>query len=96
MVYDHIIKQNGIYYRSGEEVPDAAEEASPLPFSDENIEFETDQEKRYTKSEINRMPIAELQNLAAEVGMEKAFETSGAQLKKNLIEYFKTGTSMPL
>lgn len=88
MVYDHIIKQNGIYYRAGEEIPDAAEDESPLPFSDKDIEFETKTEKHYTKSEINRMSLAELQNLAAEVGVENAFETNGGQLKKILIELF--------
>lgn len=36
MVYDHIVKSNGIFYPAGVEVPDFVE---PLPFSDlDNVE----------------------------------------------------------
>lgn len=60
-----------------------------LPFSDNEIELENDSvEKKYTKSEINRMSTAELQNLAAAEGIENAFETSGNELKKILAEHF--------
>ena len=60
-----------------------------LPFSDNDIELEEDSvEKKYTKSEINRMSTAELQNLAAAEGVENAFETSGNELKKILAEHF--------
>lgn len=44
--------------------------------------------KQYTKTEINRMSTAELQNLAATEGVENAFETSGNELKKILAEHF--------
>lgn len=44
--------------------------------------------KQYTKTDINRMSTAELQNLAAEEGIENAFETSGNELKKILAEHF--------
>lgn len=58
-------------------------------FSDNDIELEEDStEKRYTKSEINRMSTAELQNLAAAEGIENAFETSGSKLKEILAERF--------
>lgn len=60
-----------------------------IPFTDDDIELEEySAKKQYTKSEINRMSTADLQNLAAEVGIEDAFETSGNELKKKLIEYF--------
>lgn len=60
-----------------------------LPFSDNDIELEEDSAgKKYTKTEINRMSTAELQNLAEAEGIEKAFETSGNELKKILAEYF--------
>lgn len=60
-----------------------------LPFSDNEIELENDSmEKKYTKSEINRMSTAELQNLAAAEGVENAFKTSGNELKKILAEHF--------
>lgn len=60
-----------------------------IPFSDNEIELENDSvEKKYTKSEINRMSTAELQNLAAAEGIENAFETSGSKLKDILAEHF--------
>lgn len=60
-----------------------------LPYSDNDIELEGDSaRKKYTKTEINRMSTAELQNLAAAEGIENAFETSGNELKKILAEYF--------
>jgi len=60
-----------------------------LPFTDNDIELEEDSaKKKYTKSEINRMSTAELQNLAASEGIENAFETSGSKLKDILAEHF--------
>ena len=44
--------------------------------------------KKYTKSEIQRMTTAELQNLAAAEGIENAFETNGNELKKILTQHF--------
>lgn len=46
------------------------------------------EEKIYTKSEIQRMATADLQNLAATEGIEDAYETSGNELKKILTEHF--------
>lgn len=64
-------------------------DSEPLPFSDDDITLESGAEqKHYTKTEINRMTTAELQNLAAVEGVENAFETSGGELKKILIEHF--------
>lgn len=61
-----------------------------LTFSDNDIELEEDSaEKKYTKTEINRMSTAELQNLAAAEGIENAFETSGNELKKILAQHFE-------
>lgn len=90
MVYDHMVKVNGQYYQAGEDVPeiDTAEGESSLPFSDDDITLETKEDKQYTKTEINRMSTAELQNLAAAEGIENAFETSGNELKKILTEHF--------
>lgn len=91
MVYDHMVKVNGRYYQVGEDVPeidDMAVGENSLPFSDDNITLETKEDKQYTKTEINRMNTAELQNLAAAEGIENAFETSGNELKKILAEHF--------
>ena len=43
---------------------------------------------KYTKTEINRMPIAELKRVANELGVEGANDMNGAELKKALIELF--------
>lgn len=53
------------------------------------IEDKPTEEKQYTKTDINRMPLSELQMLAAEVGIDNAFDTSGGELKKLLIEHFR-------
>lgn len=50
--------------------------------SDEN-------QKKYTKTEINRLSTADLRELAKEYGIEDAENTSGANLKKILIEKFR-------
>lgn len=42
----------------------------------------------YTKTDINRMSTAELQELAENEGIEGAHEKSGGELKKMLIEHF--------
>lgn len=91
MTYDHMVKVNGKYYQTGEEVPNIknmAMDTSSLPYSDSEIEFESQKYRQYTKTDINGMSTAELQNLAAEEGIENAYETSGRELKKVLIEHF--------
>ena len=45
--------------------------------------------QKYTKTEINRMPLAELKKLATEKGVDGADSMSGAELKKALIELFE-------
>lgn len=91
MVYDHMVKVNGQYYQAGEDVPeieDMAEDESSLPYSDDDITLETQEDRRYTKTDINNMSTEELQNLAAAEGIENAFETSGNKLKDILKEHF--------
>ena len=76
MKYPYIVNKNGIWYPAGEEVPQEI-----------NIQEEK-QEKKYTKTEISRMNVAELKELAIEIGVENVSETSGSELKKILIEHF--------
>ena len=76
MKYPYIVNKNGIWYPAGAEVPQEI-----------NIQEEK-QEKKYTKTEISRMNVAELKELATEIGVENASETSGSELKKILIEHF--------
>ena len=51
------------------------------------VDVETE-ETTYTKSEINRMPIAELRKLADSNGVEDVKNKSGSELKKILIKHF--------
>lgn len=91
MIYDHMVKVNGKYYKAGEDVPENSSKAvkeTSLPYSDAEIELETKENKTYTKSEINRMSTSDLQNLAAAEGIEDAYEKSGNELKKILAEHF--------
>lgn len=91
MVYDHMVKVNGKYYQSGEDVPeitDMAENEDSLPFSDEEITLETKEDKKYTKSDIQRMNKAELQELAKNSGVEGAEEMTGQELKEYLLSVF--------
>lgn len=92
MVYDHMVKVNGKYYQPGEDVPEImymAEDENSLPFSDNDIELEENSaEKKYTKSDIQRMNKAELQELARNTGVEGAEEMMGAELKEYLLNVF--------
>lgn len=90
MKYDHMVKVNGVYYQAGQEVPgnQMAEEKEPLPFSDDDITLETKEDRIYTKTDINSMKTADLQDLAAKEGIENAYDTSGSELKKILSEHF--------
>ena len=77
MKYPYIVCKNGVWYPTGTEVP----EDNP------NIKTENGQ-NQYTKTEINRMSTAELQELALENDIDGADEMTGAELKKVLIEKF--------
>ena len=89
MKYSHTVKYNGRYYRPGEDVPEetmqtagAEDIGSPrIP-----VEKEVEDGKRYTKTEINQMKTAELQELAAENGVKQAHDMTGSELKSLLIE----------
>lgn len=88
MVYDHMVKVNGQYYQAGEDVPEVnytAEDENHLPFSDNDITLETQEDKRYTKTDINRMSVSELRKMALNAGVDGADEMTGAELKEYLI-----------
>lgn len=46
---------------------------------------EEKEELSYTKTDINRMPVAELRELASENGINGVEDMSGAELKKEII-----------
>ena len=94
MVYDHIVKYNGKFYRTGEYVPDDTDAVGKIAQDDTDAvvemppHFERKSETKYTKSQISTMSTADLQSLANSVGIENAFDISGRDLKKILIERF--------
>lgn len=84
-----MIHRNRKRKKEREMTSDGINQEENLPFSDSDIESEEySAQKQYTKSDIQRMSTADLQNLAAEEGIKDAFETSGNELKKILIEHF--------
>lgn len=79
MKFDYKVKYKGKWYLPGEEI---SEDTKTV------VKEEAPETTGYTKTEINRMPTADLQKLAAEHGVAGAEEISGAELKKILIEKF--------
>lgn len=82
MIYDHIVKYNGTYYAAGSDVP--VETNNFEVKQDTNVE----NEESYTKTDINKMPIAELKDLAISIGITDAENKTGSELKKSLIEFY--------
>ena len=74
--YPYIVNYNGVWYPAGSEVPAGASFAESI----------SEEQKTYTKTEINRMSTADLKSFAAENGIEDAEIKSGSELKKLLIE----------
>lgn len=84
MKYDHMVYKDGKLYKPGDDVPDeilSLDENEPLPFTPEPEVTQT-----YTKTDINRMNVDELRNMATEYGIPNAGLTNGTELKKLLIE----------
>ena len=75
MIAQNSMKMNGKWYKAGEEISLAKPQAEA-------------KQNQYTKTEINRMTTAELQELALENDIDGAYEMTGAELKKVLIEKF--------
>ena len=75
MIAQNSMKMNGKWYKAGEEIS--------LAKPQEEVK-----QNQYTKTEINRMSTAELQELALENDIHGAEQMTGAELKKVLIEKF--------
>jgi Fe-S cluster assembly ATPase SufC len=98
MIYNHLVKYNGVYYPAGTDVPvgvnpvedKKAEEVKEKNFLDEFAETVAEDRNAkkiiYTKTEINRMSTADLKKLAKENGIDD--DLSGAEIKKALIAKF--------
>lgn len=85
MVYNHLVKYNGVYYPAGTDVPVGV---SSVEIKDNKIIDEVKEEIKYTKTDINRMSTSDLKSLAKSEGIKDADTLSGADLKKVLIEKF--------
>ena len=75
MIAQNTMKMNGKWYKAGEEIS--------LAKPQEEVK-----QNQHTKTEINRMTTAELQELALGNDIYGADEMTGAELKKVLIEKF--------
>ena len=82
MIYPYIVNKNGVWYPAGADVP---KDISPITTDNLTEKLVCNE---HTKTEINRMSTAELQELALENGIDGADEMTGAELKKVLIEKF--------
>lgn len=76
MIADHLMKVNGRWYKSGEEV------------SESPVDKPSPEKTRYTKTEINKMNVSELRRLAAENGVKDPEGINGTDLKSYLISVF--------
>ena len=83
MKYPYIVNKNGVWYPAGADVPEDI-----IQVTKDNLTEKLVHNGR-TKTEINRMSTAELQELALENGIGGADEMTGAELKKVLIEKFE-------
>ena len=81
MKYPYIVNKNGVWYPAGTDVPEDT-------FSISEKEPITEEKKSYKKSDIFRMPTAELQALAESEGIENATELTGSELKTILVKHF--------
>lgn len=93
MIAQNTMKINGKWFYAGEEIPGVGKSTSV--FSNGSVQSEECElpfvsvpDKRYTKTEINRMPTAELKQLAFDEGVENADMMTGAELKKHFISAF--------
>jgi len=77
MIATHSVKIGGKWYKAGDKLPALTPSVEEVKKPEERI---------YTKTDINRMPIAELKTLAASKGIESGDTMSGAELKKNLLK----------
>lgn len=75
----------GRYNRQGKPLIELIKEETANVEVPHNI---VEEDNHYTKTEINRMSTAELQELAGKEGIAGAEEITGAELKKLLIEKF--------
>lgn len=85
MKFPYLVVHNHVEYPPFTEVP-IGEKTSEKAEVEQEIEEKAEVvESNYTKTEINRMSLADLRKVASENNVEDADTKSGAELKKNLI-----------
>jgi hypothetical protein len=85
MIYNHLVKYNGVYYPAGTDVPVGVKPVEEVKKVEE-VEEVVVEIPTYSKTEINRMSTADLKELAKEQGIDD--DLSGAEIKKALIAKF--------
>lgn len=77
--YPFIVNKDGVWYKAGTEVPayiipnNEKEEMKPL----------------YTKTEISKMPVSELREVAKKMQIEDVDSMTGTEIKKALYSVFE-------
>ena len=82
MIYPYIVNKNGVWYPAGADVPEDISTITTDNLTEKLVH------NGHTKTEINRMSTAELQELALENDIDGAEQMTGAELKKVLVEKF--------
>lgn len=84
MIAQHTVKIHGKWFYAGENIKET--EQSVSDFSKHMTPPE--EQKTYTKTEINRMSTAELRKMALNTGVENADTMTGTELKKYFFDVF--------
>lgn len=88
MIYPYVVGYNGKWYPAGTEVP---EETAPVENKSVGLTegaAKIPDDDPLTKTDINRMPVAQLKELCEKEGIDTV-EMSGAEMKKLLIEKYQ-------
>ena len=89
MKYPYIVNYGGVWYPAGADVPVGEKPIIKNKVEEKVVETpKAEDTPKYTKTEINRMPLDELKALASRSGVEGANDMTGGDLKKLLIEMF--------
>lgn len=88
MIFKYLVKYNGVYYPAGMDVPVGETKPVEKKVVEETVAVEQPKEDNLTKTDINRMSVAELKELANKEGISGANDMTGAELKKILINHF--------
>lgn len=88
MVFDHKVKYNGVWYRAGEEITDGSTQSKSVESSvfDSNEDSES---RPHTKTDINRMNVEALRELARKNNVPNCENMTGQELKTYLITLFE-------